>query len=61
MANIKDESELKKIQGQYNNLSFYKTEAGKIIVRDRQDIFIPKNKYINFHVMFPCLFMRKIL
>ena len=43
IINIKNESELKKIQGQYNNISLYKTEAGEIIVRDGQDIFGPKN------------------
>ena len=45
MANIKNESELKKIQGQYNNLSLYKTEAGEIIFRDGKDIFIPDYVY----------------
>ena len=43
ITSIKNESELKKIQGQYNNLSLHKTEEGEIIIRDAQDIFIPKN------------------
>ena len=43
IKSIKDDSELKKIQGQYNNLSLYKTDEGEIIIRDSQDIFIPKN------------------
>ena len=43
ITSIKNDSELKKIQGQYNNLSLHKTEEGEIIIRDAQDIFIPKN------------------
>ena len=34
---------MKKIQGQYNNLSLHKTAEGEIIIRDAQDILIPKN------------------
>ena len=39
---IKEESELKKIEGSFDSLSLYKTQEGKIIVRDGQEILIPK-------------------
>ena len=39
---IKEESELKKIEGSFQSLSLYETKEGKIIVRDGQDILIPK-------------------
>ena len=39
---IKEESELKQIEGQFESLSLYKTSEGEIIVRDAQEILIPK-------------------
>ena len=39
---IKESSELKQIQGQYDNLSLYNTSEGDIIIRDAQDILLPK-------------------
>ena len=42
IKSIREESELKKIQGQYNNLSLFNTDEGDIIIRDAQDILIPK-------------------
>merc|ERR1711954_285728 len=39
---IKEDSELKKIEGQFESLSLYKTREGKVIVRDAQEILIPK-------------------
>ena len=39
---IKEDSELKKIEGQFDSLSLYKTREGEIIVRDGQEILIPK-------------------
>ena len=42
IKSIREESELKKIQGQYNNLSLLNTDEGDIIIRDAQDILIPK-------------------
>ena len=39
---IKEDSELKKIEGQFDSLSLYKTRKGEIIVRDGQEILIPK-------------------
>ena len=39
---INECSKLKQIQGQYNNLSLYNTDEGDIIIRDAQDILIPK-------------------
>merc|ERR1712081_133426 len=39
---IKEESELKKIEGSLQSLSLYQTKEGKIIVRDGQEILIPK-------------------
>ena len=43
IANMKKDTELKTIQAQYNNLSLHKTDAGEIIERDGQDIYIPKD------------------
>ena len=43
IKSIKDDSELKKIQGRYNNLTIYNTDEGEIIIRDAQDILIPQN------------------
>merc|ERR1711954_594254 len=43
IKSIKDDSQLKKIHGQYNNLSLFNTNEGDIIIRDAQDILIPKN------------------
>ena len=42
IKSIREDSELKKIQGQYNNLSLFNTDEGDIIIRDAQDILIPK-------------------
>merc|ERR1712025_507290 len=39
---IKEESELKKIEGSFRSLSLYETKEGKIIVRDGQEMLIPK-------------------
>ena len=39
---IKEESELKKIEGSFQSLSLYKTNEGEIIIRDGQEILIPK-------------------
>ena len=39
---IKEDSELKKIEGQFDSLSLYKTREGEIIVRDAQEILNPK-------------------
>merc|ERR1711942_13814 len=39
---IKEESELKKIEGSFQSLSLYDTNEGEIIVRDGQEILIPK-------------------
>merc|ERR1711954_342773 len=39
---IKEESELKKIEGSFHSLSLYKTREGEIIIRDGQEILIPK-------------------
>ena len=39
---IKGELEFKKIEGQFDSLSLYKTREGEIIVRDGQEILIPK-------------------
>ena len=39
---IKENSELKQIEGQYDKLSLYTTREGDIIVCDAQDILIPK-------------------
>ena len=40
---IKDDSELKKIEGSLQDLSLYQTKEGEIIVRDGQEILIPKD------------------
>merc|ERR1712081_92404 len=40
---IKEDSELKKIEGSLQSLSLYQTKEGKIIVRDGQEILIPKD------------------
>ena len=42
ISSIKKESELKQIQGQYSNLSVHKSEDGDIVIRDCQDVYIPK-------------------
>ena len=42
IKSIKESSELKQIQGQYDNLSLYNTSEGDIIIHDAQDILIPK-------------------
>ena len=39
---IKEDSELKKIEGQFESLLVYKKREGEIIVRDAQEILIPK-------------------
>ena len=41
IKSIKENRELKKIQGQYNDLSLFNTDEGDIIMRDAQDILIP--------------------
>ena len=40
---IKSDSKLKKIEGQYESLSLYQTDEGEIIIRDGQEILIPQN------------------
>ena len=42
IKSIREESELKKIQGQYDNLSLFNTDEGDIIIRDAQYILISK-------------------
>ena len=42
IKSIKEDSKLKKIQGQYNNLPLFNTDEGDIIIRDAKDILIPK-------------------
>ena len=39
---IKDTSELKQIEGEFNTLTIYSTSKGDIILRDAQEIVIPK-------------------
>ena len=39
---IKEESELKKIEGSFQSLSLYKTNEGEILVGDGEEILIPK-------------------
>ena len=39
---IEEGSELKQIEGQFESLSLYNTSEGDIIVRDAQEILIPK-------------------
>ena len=43
IMNINNDSELKQVQGQYANLSVHKKKDGEIIIRDCQDVFIPKS------------------
>ena len=42
ITSVKEGSELKKIQGQFNHLSLFEAEKGKVIVRDASVLLMPK-------------------
>ena len=42
ITTVKEGSELKKIQCQFNNLSLFETDKGEVIIRDSTDILVPK-------------------
>ena len=43
ITTVKEGSELKKIQGKFNNLSLFETDKEEVMIRDSQDILIPKD------------------